>query len=214
MTRLTIFTVTMAATLVLAACERDGGNLAGPRAPSTRAVATEVPATPAAPVTGPKGVVVAGDPASTQSFTDSEGHTWSVNISEGSTSHFRDGVLYATTSPTSGGDNVAVFLDGALFDQQVVSAAGVAGARAVMDSLRLDDPLALDRNPRRPQLQMYWACGDELQGYLVASGEMIAAALWLQRNPTNRKARSAYYASIVNWAFAWKALYHCELVNG
>lgn len=205
-TRLALAAAALAGTIVLAGCQHDSATApsagSGPR-----------PA-PAASPPAPGGPIALGDAEIGRTWTDAEGHVYSVLFGTGgapTVSHYRDGSLFAISREEAGGATVSFYADGLLVEDQFIQGAGPAGLRAMADdaSVPADGRDAL----ARPFLQMQPDCGGQLGGYMIASTEMIAAAWLMNRNPS-RRYRVAFAAAVINFYAAWQALYDCNNGRG
>lgn len=172
--------------LALAGCQRDGADAA--TGPTIRGAASGVVVPPAPP------------PDGGLAWTDAEGHVYSVSIAMTATglsaAHFRDGVQFAESRGVGGGTNVSYFESGVLVQEEFVSIT-LSGPDS---SVPLGGP--------GPQRAMMVPCGDAWSGYLLASAELIAAGLYMQRHP-GFKGRAVFAAAVANFAAAWYDLYSC-----
>jgi hypothetical protein len=216
-TRVALAAAILGAATSLAGCGKDNSGLAtGPLTTSAAVPAVRAPAPVARGGTpGAKGVDAAAwtDDGAPLTWTDADGHIYEVRFGSdpSSVQHLRDGALFAVTTDQVGGADVAVYDQGLLIQDQFITAGGPAGIRGI-DSL-------LVRPPRRegegagvdlPHRMQVIPCANEINGYLIASGELIIAGAYLQRNPNLRKAQAAFAAAVGNFWLAWRALYDCE----
>lgn len=149
----------------------------------------------------------------------SDGHYYSVVhvLGDGGadhTLHYRDGILYGgfEGTATTNVAEVSFFMEtGELFQESFVTLQGGGGPTSVRAYHPFAPPPGIvpDTPNQGQQRQMVAPCSYEIGNYLTQSSLLIAAGYYLQRRPTDKKARSLFAAAVVNWAGAWTDLYNC-----
>jgi hypothetical protein len=188
----------LAGLCAIAGCQQDRpGGATGPgRAPE------------AARVNPDPGLVPFGDASGPLTFTDAEGHRYEVvfgvdaNGTVNVVRHSRDGVPFAEIRPAAGGEDVAYLEDGAIVQDQFLAQTDGLPSQPIVK------PGVQTGNPGDP-LQMMFPCEDAIQAYILASGELIAAGMYLQRNRGSRRALVIFAGAVANWVGAWSTLYNC-----
>ena len=202
--------------LAVSGCDNNQGLVTGPEASALRPPASAAlppVATPPAPRDPDAHIQLADAWPGALGWYDAEGHRYTLEFpgvnadADGLVRHFRDGELFAEVAPISAGGRTSVFINGQLMDDPSLIVVNPAELRAMADSFVSRG----DRPGARPFRQMAYMCEDEVSGYLWASGQLIAAGYFLQRNPTSKKAKGAFLAAVIAFGSAWRALFDCEM---
>jgi phage baseplate assembly protein gpV len=204
--------------LAATACEHDPSGIATDPAPTGPATS------PAA--SHPQGIASGGDGSialpdanpGALTWYDLDGHRYDVQLGSTSSAHYQDGVLFATQQVGNEGAT-NIFADGQLVTVDApVLYGGPSAARATTGNAGVQPPdldatrdlLHLRRpRPDEPLRMKVMPCTDQIGSYVIASGELIAAGMYLQRHRGSRTAITGFTAALANWIAAWRELYFC-----